>query len=224
MNFTETETPLEVVVIEDAERGDARGGTAVVLLHGWGAPGDDLVPLAEEIAQPGTTFYVPAAPLPEVGGGRAWWHLDLDRPPRDDGDGVLAAPHAAVAAARGVVQTLLAQIAERQAPERVYIGGFSQGAMLAVNVALAEAPAVDKVFALSGVMLADSLPALDRARARPPVFVAHGKDDQVLPFSAGRRLQERLSAAGFPVAFHAFDGGHEIPASIVAALRDFLFA
>src|SRR4051794_25872262 len=62
-------------------RDDERGGTAVVLLHGWGAPGDDLLPLADEIGGPRTRFFAPAAPLPEVGGGRAWWHLDPDDRP-----------------------------------------------------------------------------------------------------------------------------------------------
>ena len=61
---------------------DERGGTAVVVLHGWGAEGTDLVPLAEELKRPGVRFFVPAAPLAEIGGGRAWWHLDpKTRPP-----------------------------------------------------------------------------------------------------------------------------------------------
>ena len=72
-------------------RDDDRGGSAVVVLHGWGAPGDDLVPLAEALNRPGVRFFVPAAPLPEMGGGRAWWHLDPNtRPPHADTDQVPA--------------------------------------------------------------------------------------------------------------------------------------
>src|SRR6185436_6402729 len=64
--------------------GDGGGdGPAVVLLHGFGAPGDDLVPLARELdAPPGTRFVFPEAPLrlpPQYGGGRAWWMIDLER-------------------------------------------------------------------------------------------------------------------------------------------------
>src|SRR4029079_9918328 len=70
------------VVRVSSMRDDERGGTAVIVLHGWGAPGDDLVPIAEALKRPGTRFFVPAAPLPEMGGGRAWWHLDPHtRPP-----------------------------------------------------------------------------------------------------------------------------------------------
>src|SRR5262245_27465846 len=57
-------------------RANERGGQLVVLLHGWRAHGDDLVPLARELAGQRRRFLVPAAPLPEPGGGRAWWRID----------------------------------------------------------------------------------------------------------------------------------------------------
>ena len=63
-----------------AEGDDSPVTTAVVLLHGWGAAGDDLVALADELVRPGTRFFVPEGPLVEMGGGRAWWHLDDGRP------------------------------------------------------------------------------------------------------------------------------------------------
>src|SRR2546430_11886557 len=64
------------VVRVSSMRDDERGGTAVIVLHGWGAPGDDLVPIAEVLKRPGARFFVPAAPLPEMGDGRAWWPID----------------------------------------------------------------------------------------------------------------------------------------------------
>ena len=54
---------LDVVVVSEM-RDDERGGDAVVVLHGWGAPGDDLVPLAEALARPGVRFFVPAGRCP----------------------------------------------------------------------------------------------------------------------------------------------------------------
>jgi phospholipase/carboxylesterase len=205
-------TDLDVITV-----GAPKAETAVVLLHGWGAPGDDLVPLAEAMVRPGVRFHVPAAPLPEVGGGRAWWHLDDSRPAyAHEGE---AQPHAAVAAARSMIQQLVAGLGARQ----VYLGGFSQGAMLALDVALAEGPAVDKVFALSGVLLAASLTGLTASKARPPVFVAHGRMDDVLSYRGGQRLVALLEGQGFPVTFRGFDGGHEIPAEVLAALEDHLF-
>ncbi|HXI58374.1 MAG TPA: hypothetical protein VNO55_20045, partial [Polyangia bacterium] len=120
-------------------RDDQRGGDAVIVLHGWGAPGDDLVPLAQALRRPGVRFFVPAAPLPEVGGGRAWWHLDPNaRPPHASTDQLPAnfQPTPAVIAARTAVQGLIATVVERYAPASVALVGFSQGAMLSMDVAL----------------------------------------------------------------------------------------
>lgn len=208
-------------------REDEVGGTAVVLLHGWGAPGDDLVPLARALDRPRTRFFLPAGPLPEMGGGRAWWHLDpKDRPVHawDDQETAGHQPHQQVLTARAAVQTVLRTIASRYRPEVLALGGFSQGAMLSLDVALAADPPVDRVAALSGVMLADSLPGLKTARTkRPPVFVSHGRADQMLAYKGGEKAQELLKRHGFQVTFHSFDGGHEIPPDVVEALRGFLF-
>jgi phospholipase/carboxylesterase len=97
--------------------------------------------------------------------------------------------------------------------------------MLSLDVALDAAPPVDRVAALSGVLLLDSIAGLRAARAtRPAVFISHGRRDPRLPFSGSERAQELLQRHGFQVGFHPFDGGHEIPPQVVSALADFLFA
>jgi phospholipase/carboxylesterase len=210
-------------------RQDEHGGVAVVLLHGWGAPGDDLLPLAHALARPGSRFFVPAAPLPETGGGRAWWHLMAsDRPAFALEDrptpGAGSQTHPALAAARAAVQAVLRTIVARHKPDALVLAGFSQGAMLSLDVALAAAPPVDRVAALSGVLLADSLPGLRAPRAhRPAVFLSHGRGDSILPFRGGEHAKSTLAEQGFPITWHPFDGGHEIPPDVVAALRSFVF-
>jgi phospholipase/carboxylesterase len=217
---------LDVVKVSTM-RDDERGGVAVVVLHGWGAAGDDLVPLARALKRPGARFFVPAAPLPELGGGRAWWHLDPNtRPPHAATDQVAPGfePNAAVVAARVAVQGLVATIVERHAPASIALMGFSQGAMLSTDVALAGAPAVDRVVAMSGVLLADSVPALIAPRARKPqFFLSHGRQDPVVPFTSGTRAKELLEKHGLPVAWRPFDGGHDIPPALMAEVDRFLF-
>jgi phospholipase/carboxylesterase len=206
---------------------DERGGSAVIVLHGWGAAGDDLVPLAEALKRPGVRFFVPAAPLPEMGGGRAWWHLDPNtRPPPASTDQLAPGflPNPAVVAARAAVQALIAAVVDRYAPTSVALVGFSQGAMLSIDVALAGAPGVARVVAMSGVLLMDSVSALTAPHSSKPRFLlSHGRQDPVVPFPSGDRAKDLLEKHGFSVTWRPFDGGHEIPSPLLADVDRFLF-
>jgi len=218
---------LKVVRVSDMSE-DERGGSAVVVLHGWGAPGDDLVPIAGALRRPGVRFFVPAAPLPEVGGGRAWWHLDPNtRPPHASTDQVAAGfrPNPEVVAARAAVQALIATVVDRYAPTTVALVGFSQGAMLSIDVALAGAPGVQSVVAMSGILLMDSVPALAAPHASKPRFLlSHGRQDPVVPLAGGNRAKDLLEKHGFSVTWRPFDGGHEIPSAVLADVDRFLFS
>jgi phospholipase/carboxylesterase len=217
---------LDVVRLGPSE--EEKGGTLVVLLHGWRAQGNDLLGLARELAHSGARFLVPAAPLAEPGGGRAWWRLDTaDRPAHAWKDELPPdyRPNAAVAAARQAVQAVLRDAKQRYAPDAIALVGFSQGAMLALDVALAADPPVDRVAVLSGVLIADALPALHvKKAALPAVFVSHGRSDPVLPFAGGASIETVLAPHGYRVKFVPFEGGHEIPPPVVEQLRTFLFA
>jgi phospholipase/carboxylesterase len=206
---------------------DERGGSAVVVLHGWGAAGDDLVPLAEALKRPGARFFIPAAPLPVVGGGRGWWHLDPStRPPHASTDQLAPGfmPSAAVVAARSAVQALIATVVDRYAPTMVALVGFSQGAMLAIDVALAGAPGVQLVVGMSGVLLMDSVSTLTAPHATKPLFLlSHGCQDPVVPFSSGKCAKDLLEKHGFFVTWRPFEGGHEIPSPLLAEVAQFLF-
>src|SRR5215467_8616776 len=113
--------------------GGGEPGPVVVLLHGFGAPGDDLVPLAHCLDVPRSVRFVfPAAPTPMAFGGRAWWMIDMEEleaemlsqkrrdRSREVPDGM--------ASARAQVNALLDDVtAEFGGP--IVLGGFSQGAM-----------------------------------------------------------------------------------------------
>jgi phospholipase/carboxylesterase len=217
---------LEVALVTQM-RADERGGSVVVLLHGFGAQGDDLVPLARSLSRPGTRFLVPAAPLSLPGGGRAWWNIDSADRPRYVTD-ALEAPRTANAdlgVARGAVQEVLRRAVQLYAPEQLFIAGFSQGAMLSLDVALAAAPAVQRVAVLSGALLVDAAERFGAPRAsRPAVFISHGREDARLPFSGAERMRSELEQHGFAVTWQPFHGGHEIPDGVVAELKSFLFA
>lgn len=219
------ELALEVITtgrMADAER----GGSLVVLLHGWGAPGDDLVSLARALERPHARFVLPAGPLGEGAGGRAWWHRGARGPARASGDALPEGhePSPWLRTVREALRALITGLARRHEPDSIALVGFSQGAMLALDVALAMAPTIDRVAALSGALLVDSLPALKApGAARPAALVAHGTRDAIVPFSFGELARDLLVRHGVDVRFHAFDGGHGIPRDVVDALARFTF-
>jgi phospholipase/carboxylesterase len=218
--------PLDVETVTDMPESE-RGGTAVVLLHGWGARGDDLVPLARRLLRPRSRFFVPAGLLAKGIGGRAWWHAGAPDGPGQAWEDAIPSGYVArpeVIAARQSVQQLLRDVRARYAPDVLVVAGFSQGAMLSLDVALAADPPVDRVGVLSGALLIDSLPALRAPRdKRPRVLVAHGRSDFRLPFHGAERASELLRERGYPVTFHPFDGAHEIPPDVALALSSLIF-
>jgi len=170
----------------------------VVLLHGVGADGADLIGLAPTLAEtlPDAAFVAPDAPFPcdMAPYGRQWFSLQ-DRSP--------ARLAAGVRAVEPALRAFLASELSRLAlpASALALAGFSQGAMTALHAGLrmAEPPAV--VLAYSGALLApESLDAeLGAPDAPPPVLLVHGEADGVVPVRASRAAEAALRAAGVPV-------------------------
>lgn len=206
-------------------------GPLVVLLHGFGAPGDDLVALHRVLAvPPGTRFAFPAAPVElgafGYGDARAWWMIDMMKlqagMARGDLRELTSDVPEGLAPARLLVDAMLDELTETLAPSHLVLGGFSQGAMLSVDVALRSDRALAGLVLLSGTMIAESeWKPLFAKRAGLPVFQSHGREDAMLPFSLAERLSKELSAAGLKTRFVPFRGGHEIPPPALDGLNAF---
>lgn len=222
---------LECVVTGGTDRAGGGAGPAVVLLHGFGAPGDDLVSLHRVLDVPREVRFVfPAAPIAlDMMGvdSRAWWMIDMVRLQRAMETGELRdltrdVPEG-MAPARTLVTALLDEVDERMRPSHVVLGGFSQGAMLSTDVALRTTRPLAGLVLLSGTLLAESewLPLMP-ARHGLPVLQSHGTADPLLPFGLAERLSAELRKAGLDATFLAFRGGHEIPPPVLEELGAFL--
>jgi phospholipase/carboxylesterase len=207
------------------------GPLTVVLLHGFGAPGDDLVALAQYIGVP-ARFVFPEAPL-ELGGlygdSRAWWLLDLARLEQELSSGAVRDRRDEVPEGldkvREQVLRFLEALEERYKlePSQLVLGGFSQGAMLSLDVALHREVAPAALILMSGTLLAASVWAPRMTKlAGVPVFQSHGMHDQLLPFSIAELLRDQLRAAGANVEWCEFHGGHEIPPAVLDGVTKLL--
>lgn len=212
---------------------------SVVLCHGFGAPGTDLVPLAEELMQLSerlsscVQFVFPEAPLSltEWGypPGKAWWHLDLEKFQQLLVEGKLAEVRdtcpTELPAARHALMELSKDLccATGLAPAQCVWGGFSQGAMLSLDLTwhLPDSPA--GLVVLSGSLINERQWRNSQVDRRGlPVFQSHGRYDPILPFVTGIWVREFLQEAGCTVEFVEFPGGHEINWAVLRRLAAFL--
>ncbi len=221
---------LDVVLTGGSDREGGGDGPVVVLLHGFGAPGDDLVGLYRVMSVPtGTRFVFPAAPLSLAaegyGGGRAWWRIDMAALQSGAKRLTTTVPPGLDEAREAVLGVLDHITGEwRVSPGRVVLGGFSQGAMLSTDVGLRR-PDLAGLALLSGSIVAEASwrGLLEPRPARPmPVFQSHGTADPLLPFEVAESLRELLREGGHEVTFCSFRGGHEIPPPALDGLQAFL--
>lgn len=171
---------------------------AVILLHGYGADGSDLISLGQHWGQmlPDALFLAPNAPEPCAGSpfGFQWFPLNVDR---------IASRIEGAKNAAPMIREFLADLWAQTgiAPEHTILGGFSQGAMMALHVGTALEQELAGIIAFSGAFVpADGFGG--EGLARPPVALIHGELDQVVDPDLSRQAATELSASGFEVSLH----------------------
>ncbi|MEH3148011.1 MAG: prolyl oligopeptidase family serine peptidase [Methylobacterium frigidaeris] len=183
----------------------------VVLLHGFGADGNDLIDLGAAWSEllPDAAFVSPHAPEPCIQGfGRQWFPLTF-RDPHERWRGVTRA-------GPGLDAFLDAELAAHGLDEsRLALVGFSQGCMMALHVGLRRERRLAAVVGLSGLVVVEEGRGPDALkagiRAVPPVLLVHGDQDEVIPVGALFLSADLLAAAGVPVEWHLSAGtGHGI--------------
>ena len=199
---------------------------AVVWLHGLGADGNDFAPLVPELVRPhwpAIRFVFPHAPVQPVtiNGGmrmRSWYDIvSFDLAGRADSKGVDES------VAR--VEALIAREIERGVPaSRIILAGFSQGGAVTRAAGLRRREPLAGLVALStyrplGTEALARLGDTPEAARRQPVFVAHGRQDPVVPYAAGEDAARRLRELGFAVDFHAYPMQHQVCLEEIDALR-----
>jgi phospholipase/carboxylesterase len=230
----ETIGGLRTVLAGGPDRRGGGDGPVVTLLHGFGANGDDLVGLWRAIDVPREVrFAFPEAPLPLAGAGGgsyAWWMIDMDRwqaavrgavTPEQFYDDVPEGLAEARATAQGWLTAVCARLGVGL--DRVVLGGFSQGATLAVELALRAAVAPAGLVVMSGALVnRGEWRRLLAAAHGVPLFQSHGTHDPILPFFVGEALNALLNEGPYRGELLRFMGGHEIPLPVVARLGTYL--
>jgi phospholipase/carboxylesterase len=177
----------------------------LVLLHGWGADAGDLMPLgqslAEAISTPLELVALQAPQLQTQGSGRQWY-------------GLFPADWAAVPAAVEALKERINNLSSGEIPlEATVLLGFSQGGAMAI-AAGCDLP-------LAGLIACSAYPHPNWQAPviRPPVLLLHGRNDDVVPYSAAVALNNDLSQGDQTCDVFSFDNGHAIPVNAQAEMK-----
>lgn len=193
---------------------------SIIWLHGLGADGEDFVPIAEELELPVAVRYIfPHAPLRPVtiNGGyvmRAWYDILVGAASAELSASIGKNEDAAgIIAARADIEKLIAQERQRGiAAKDIFLAGFSQGGAVALYTGLRHQEVLGGILALSSYLpLAGTTPAEASAPARnTPIFMAHGRDDPVIPYDLGKASAEELLQRGYTLAWHEYAMPHSV--------------
>jgi phospholipase/carboxylesterase len=191
----------------------------IMLLHGWGADGPNLIDLADVLSPilPDAQFVAPNAPYPCEANpfGYQWFSL-MDRQPQHMLEG-----------ARKAADIVNAYLDEQLASlsldnSNLALIGFSQGTMTALHVAMRRSPQIAAMVGFSGALIGAEVLAKE-ITARPPVCLIHGEMDDVVPYGSLAHATDNLTQVGVKVEAHSRPFiGHSIDMEGLKAAAAFL--
>ena len=216
--FAGGQTPLRVAaasqsltVIQQAPRKPGPGKPPLlVLLHGHGADEKDLLPMVARL-DPRLAIASLRAPIQIRQGGYSWFSGNTDADLDDARRAVL----------ESIEQIVITTNADA---DRVYVAGFSQGAMLALAMALTEPQKIAGAAVMSGRLAAairDRHASVDLLRGFP-ILVTHGTEDRQIPIRSARDIRQALKPLSVDLEYHEFEIGHSISDQTVSVLDRWL--
>jgi len=213
---------LDDIIIETQDDPDC----AVIWLHGLGADGNDFVPIVEQLQLPShyaIRFIFPNAPIRPITINQgypmpAWYDISsMSIVDQEDEAGIKES------------SAILKQLCDEQVSRgidasRIVVAGFSQGGAIALHCGCRYPKPLAGIMALSTYMpLPDSLAdEADENIAEVPVFMAHGRQDDVVNYEYGKLSMEKLDTLNIEVQWHEYDMGHAVCLEEIQHIRNWL--
>ena len=207
---------MDAIRIETGRNPEA----AIIWLHGLGADGHDFEPIVPELELPKPVRFVfPHAPMRPVTINqgmrmRAWYDiLQLGGGPEDE---------AGLRASQQLTEELIRE--QGMPASRIVLAGFSQGGAITLLTGLRYPERLAGLLALSTYLpLASSLAAEQSAANRDlPIFMAHGRYDDLIPLERAQASRGALEKLGYPIEWHDYPMPHSVCAPEIADISAFL--
>jgi phospholipase/carboxylesterase len=214
------QTDLELKYLVKSPKTQNKDTRMLILMHGYGSDEKDLFELAKMF--PENYFIIaPRAPYNVAGTlGYQWYEMKEINGQRD-GDAQQ------LAKSRASITKFVTQVSNKYkvTPDRIYLSGFSQGAIMSYQVGLTQPEAVKGIAVLSGMIY----PSLQQYIKQTPalyklkIFIAHGTADNRIPYSKGKEAKELLENKGLKPEFHEYlSMGHTITADEIRDMNKWL--
>lgn len=186
---------------------------AIVLLHGYGSNEQDLFSLSSQLPR---HFMIISARAPHTlsEGSYAWFKVDFSGE-EPVGDAKQAE------SSRLMIREFLSQVKKHYKLDEVYLGGFSQGAIMSLATGLIDPAEVKGLICLSGRMPDEIKPLVKKSRDidELDIFLAHGTQDNVLGVHHARAAKQYLDSLGGELTYHEFAIAHTIDAQVLHQLN-----
>ena len=218
---------MSIQQLEFIERTTGENPThSIIWLHGLGADGHDFEAIVPELSLPASASYrflFPHAPFQRITVNkgqvmRGWYDIrstDIDR--QEDFEGISDSTIA--------LMSLIEDEINRGIPaENIVIAGFSQGGAIALNTGLRYHTKLAGIMALSTYLPShEAYPENAHEENKgTPIFMAHGKVDEVIAFEIGQKSQAKLESMGYPVEWHEYNIGHGVGPDELDAISQWL--
>lgn len=189
---------------------------AIILLHGVGSNEQDLFGLAEQL--PKDYYIISPRGQYTLGAGRyAWYNVDFST-------GIPVYNTAQELSSRKAIVTFIEQVKEKYNLDEVYVGGFSQGAIMSYSIGLLYPHEVKGVIAFSGRLLEEIKPLVkkDAYLQKLKIFIAHGVQDNTLPIYYARGAKDYIEGLSISLSYHEYTIGHQISNEVLEDLNSWL--
>jgi phospholipase/carboxylesterase len=203
---------------------NTKDSTATVIwMHGLGADGHDFKPVVQMLNLHHIKFILPHAPYRPVSLNngyemRAWYDifgLETDSPQDEAG----------IKKMQGLINTLIeSEISTGISSDRILLAGFSQGGAIALHTATRFSQPLAGILALSTYLPLKSQLSSEQhpVNQHMPIWMAHGRFDNVIALSTAQSSREVLEDAGYPVEWHEYDMPHSVCEQEIDDIRNFL--
>lgn len=201
--------------IKRAPKNASENPPMLIMLHGYGSHEQDLFSFSEEL--PDELLIISARAPYSIGfGGHAWYAINFDADQNKFSDTGQAKDSLLL------IDSLIDELDQEFSPSKIFLLGFSQGAILSYAYSLNFPNKVDHVVALSGYLMQDILPEKIDSSIQTDYYISHGIVDQVIPVQWARKAPEFLKSTNLSHEYSEYPVGHGVAPQNFYSFKDWI--